>query len=79
MTMPPVVAAFRRALARICGCHRFFTLTLQARGEVGRRCAQDSQNLSDRLGAAQLLTRYRTCGPALLGAGRVNAFCPAAS
>jgi hypothetical protein len=25
MTMPPVVAAFSRALARICGCHRFFT------------------------------------------------------
>ena len=36
MTMPPVVAAFCRALARICGCHRFFTSRSRRAARSGR-------------------------------------------
>src|SRR3954452_10655206 len=89
--MPPVVAAFCRALARICGCHRALTSRSRRAARSGRgfliwsftyrstvRCEMRSIWATG-LVPPSCLTRYRICGPAFLGAGRVNAFCTAAS
>src|SRR5690242_2996666 len=91
MMMPPVVAAFSRAFARICGCHRFFTSLSSRVARSGRgfliwfftyrstvRCEIRSI-WATALVPLSCLTRYRICAGALLGTGRVNAFCTAAS